>query len=75
MYKVFSKDDCPWCSRAVFALETFDKDFQVLKLGKDFSREEFLEKFGNYDHNTFPAILKDGAFIGGFSELKSEIFS
>lgn len=75
MYKVFSKEGCPWCSRATFALTTFNKEFVVLKLGKDFTREEFMEKFGTYNHDTFPAILKDGCFVGGFSELKSEIFS
>ncbi len=75
MYKVFSKEDCPWCDRTIFALKTFDKDFEVLKLGADFSREEFIEKFGAYNHNTFPAIIKDGVFLGGFDSLKYEIFS
>lgn len=75
MYKVFSKDGCPWCDRAVFALTTFEKDFEVLKLDRDFTREEFTSKFGMYGHNTFPAILKDGNFLGGFDKLKEEIFS
>ena len=75
LYKVFSKEGCPWCVRAEFALKAFDKDFEVLKLGQDFTKEEFIEKFGAYDHITFPAILKDGMFIGGFDQLKVEMFS
>lgn len=75
MYKVFSKDGCPWCDRAVFALKTFDKGYKTLKLDVDFTKEEFLAKFSPYDHRTFPAILKDGVFIGGFEDLKVEMFS
>lgn len=75
MYKIFSKEGCPWCDRAVFALKTFDKEFESLKLDVDFSREEFLDKFSPYNHKTFPAILKDGVFIGGFEDLKVDIFS
>lgn len=73
MYKVYSKEGCPFCARSLIALKTFDKEFEVLKLDEDYFLQEFLDVVPD-NHRTYPAIFNDGVFVGGFSELKEEIF-
>jgi len=41
-------------------------DIQVFKLGVDFSREEFYDKFGK--GSTFPQVLMGDYNIGGCTE-------
>lgn len=74
MYKVYSKENCPFCKRTINALLTFELPFVEYKLGEDFTREDFIEKFEKYNHKTFPAIYKDGTFVGGWEEFKKVIF-
>ena len=72
-FEIYSKDNCPYCIRAVSLLTVKHQDnFEVFKLGEDFTREELLEKFPQA--KTFPqiqAIKDDGeiVYIGGFVEL------
>ena len=65
--EVYSKDSCPYCVKAINLLATTDLDFEVHKLGEDFSREELLEWFP--DAKTFPVITLDRSYIGGYTEL------
>ena len=65
--EVYSKDSCPYCVKAINLLETTDLDFEVHKLGEDFSREELLEWFP--DARTFPVITLDNMWIGGYDQL------
>ncbi len=37
-----------------------------LRLNKDFSKEQFVDKFGY--GATFPRVLKDGKLLGGCNE-------
>lgn len=49
MKVVYSKDHCPGCERLLSEYEhngyLEGQDFRVVKLGKDISVDEFLEKF------------------------------
>ena len=65
--EVYSKDSCPYCVKAINLLETTDLDFEVHKLGEDFSREELLEWFP--DARTFPVVTLDNMWIGGYDQL------
>lgn len=65
--EVYSKDSCPYCVKAINLLETTDLEFEVHKLGEDFSREELLEWFP--DAKTFPVITLDRMWIGGYDQL------
>ncbi len=42
-----------------------------VKLNRDFTREQFTEKFGY--GSTFPRVLKDGKLIGGCSETITQL--
>lgn len=65
---VWSKAGCPPCAQAMQMLAERGIAFTALKLGKDFTREEFIEKFGK--GATVPKILMDGQMIKGASELR-----
>jgi glutaredoxin len=45
--------------------------FQEYKLGKDFTREILLSKFPSA--KSFPVIVIDGFYIGGYTELNEHI--
>ena len=64
---IYSKDDCPWCVKAINLLETTDLEFEELKLDKHFSREEILEWYP--DARTFPVVVLDNMWIGGYDQL------
>ena len=55
---VYTKDNCPYCTKIKYVLERLEVQHQVYKLDVDFDREEFYEKFGI--GSTFPQIIVDG---------------
>ena len=67
MFIVYSKVNCPYCEQVekVFKLKGFEYKKNLLNV--DFTREEFIEKFGA--GSTFPRVLtEDGTLIGGATE-------
>jgi glutaredoxin len=48
------------------ALELAELQYVELKLGRDFQRSDFYDKFG--EGSTFPQVSIDGVSIGGCSE-------
>ena len=66
MYVIYSRDGCPWCSKVEQVLQLAELKYVVYKLGRDFKRPEFYDKFGQ--GSTFPRVLKDDVLIGGCTE-------
>ena len=66
MYVVYSRDGCPYCSKVEQVLQLAELKYVVNKLGRDFDRTEFYEKFGQ--GSTFPRVVKDDELIGGCTE-------
>ena len=62
-FLVYSKDACPYCHKVMRVLELTGKRFVEYKLDRDFTREEFYEKFG--EGSTFPQVLCDDRKLGG----------
>ena len=60
---VYSKDSCPYCYKVEQVLQMTGKRFVTYKLGRDFDRTEFIEKFG--EGSTFPQVLYENKKIGG----------
>jgi glutaredoxin len=60
---VYSKSECPYCYKIKQVLELTGKDFIVYNLGEDFTREEFISKFGS--SATFPQVICEGQKLGG----------
>ena len=66
MYTIYTRDGCPYCSKVEQVLQLAELKYVVNKLGHDFDRTEFYEKFGQ--GSTFPRVVKDGELIGGCTE-------
>lgn len=71
MYTIYSKDSCQQCDAAKLLCTIRGVEFEVKKLGKDFSREEILSL--SPDARSFPVVLKDGELIGGLEQLKNSL--
>jgi glutaredoxin 3 len=73
MIEIYSKTNCPYCTRAKQLLNTMNIPFNEYKLDEDFTREIVLEKFPNA--KTYPIVVVDGFHIGGYSQLVEKINS
>ena len=63
---VYSKDGCPYCYKVGHVLRLAEINHVIYKLNRDFTREEFYDKFG--EGSTFPRVVKDDELIGGCTE-------
>ena len=66
MFEVYSRDGCPYCTKVTGALQLAEQRYVEYKLGRDFDKQEFYNKFGH--GSTFPQITVDGKFLGGCAE-------
>ncbi len=62
-FTVYSKDGCPYCTKVQQVLELAEIKHVIYKLNRDYTREEFYDKFGQ--GSTFPRVVKDDTLIGG----------
>ena len=69
--EMYSKDGCNYCMAAARLMMQKGIQFNVQELNVHFTREMLLEKFP--DAKTFPVIVVDGMYIGGYNELSEEI--
>jgi glutaredoxin len=65
MFTVYSKVGCSHCEAIEKVFKAKDIQFEKKLLNVDFSREDFINKFGN---STFPRVLKEETLIGGAKE-------
>ena len=65
-YTIYSRDGCPYCVKIRQVLQLAELKHVVYKLGQDFSREEFYEKFGQ--GSTFPRVILGEEVLGGCTE-------
>jgi glutaredoxin len=42
---IYSKADCPWCDKAKALLNQMDEHYEEVMIGRDITKEEFVEKF------------------------------
>jgi glutaredoxin 3 len=69
--EMYSKDGCGYCMAAARLMMQKGIQFTVQELNVHFTREMLLEKFP--DARTFPVIVVDGMYIGGYNELSEEL--
>lgn len=69
--EIWTKDNCGYCTRAKQFLSNKNIPYTELKLNEDFTREILLEKFPTA--KTFPVIVVDGFYIGGFTQLEEMV--
>ena len=63
---IYSKVSCSYCDRAKIKLQKHNPKIYILD--KDYTREEFFEKFPNA--KTFPQIIINNNHVGGYHDLK-----
>jgi len=68
---IWSKPDCPYCVRAKTALSKNGIYYEEKVLDRDFTREHLLETYPTA--KTFPVIVVDGFYIGGYSQLAEKL--
>lgn len=71
MIDIYSKLDCTWCKAAKDLLDVNNIEYNEYVIGRDLTREEFLEKFPNA--KSVPHILVDNNFIGGYDKLLEHV--
>ena len=62
-FTIYSKDNCPYCSKVKQVLELTGSNFVVYTLGTDFTKDEFYAEFG--EGSTFPQVICDDKKLGG----------
>ena len=65
-FTVYSRNGCPYCDKVQQVLDLAEIKHVIYKLDRDFTREEFYDKFG--EGSTFPRVVKDDELIGGCTE-------
>ena len=66
-FTVYSKDECPYCTKVKQVLELSNLEHVVYTLGEHFNREDFYAEFG--EGSTFPqVILNDQEHLGGCTD-------
>lgn len=71
MIEIYSKPDCVFCDRAKSFLRDRQVPFIEHTLDVDFTREHLLEMYA--EARSFPVIVIDGFYIGGFENLKAQL--
>jgi len=66
MITIYSRQGCMYCEKFIAIVEIEELKHVVYRLDRDFTREEFAEKFG--ENATFPQIMYDDTHIGGCKE-------
>ena len=65
--ELWTRPGCSHCSRARKLLESHGVSFNEKVLDVNFTKEQLLENYPTA--KTFPVIVIDGFFIGGYSQL------
>lgn len=77
MIVIYSKDNCPFCIRAIALAENKKIKYTVLKIGDNITEKDFLDKFPNA--RTVPQIesvsSSGNEYIGGYAEFDHWVLS
>lgn len=69
--EIWSKSNCPYCSRAKNILRSNNINFMEKILDRDFTREQLLEIYPTA--KAFPVVILDGYYIGGYTQLAQKL--
>ena len=66
-FTIYSKDGRPFCTKIQQVMQLVELQHVIYKLNRDFTREEFYDRFGQ--GSTFPqVVLDDDQTLGGCTE-------
>ena len=69
--ELWTKPGCSHCSRAKNLLTSHGISFNEKVLDVNFTKEQLLENYPSA--KTFPVIVVDGFYIGGYSQLATRL--
>jgi glutaredoxin len=69
MYKMYTKEDCPWCVKAKRLLMDCGLQFEELKLNVDYKREDLQALLPASLPLTVPQVFVYDRRIGGYENL------
>ena len=69
--EIYTRPGCGFCDKAKELLFNNNIPFLEQKLDIDFTRQILVEKFATA--KTYPVIVVDGFYIGGYTELNALI--
>lgn len=68
---VYSKDYCPYCDMAKKLLEEKNESYKEININHVENPEEVLKEISNITKSkTFPQIVLNGKYIGGYTDLR-----
>jgi len=65
-FYIYSKDGCGFCEKLIKFMDQKQVPYEKFNLGKDYSSEDFINKFGN--NSTFPQVNYQNQNIGGMKD-------
>ena len=65
-FTVYTKDNCPYCSKIKQVLSGKGLNFVAYKLGVDFEKKAFYDQFG--EGSTFPQVVLNNENLGGCND-------
>ena len=71
MIEIYTKPNCTYCVYAKNYLKTKNISFMEYKLDVDFIKEDIKEKYP--EAKTYPVVVVDNKYIGGFVDLKNRL--
>lgn len=69
MYKMYTKDDCSWCIKAKRLLNDCGIQYEELKLGVDYERDDLKQLLPDSLPLTVPQVFVYNKRIGGYEDL------
>lgn len=67
--EIITRENCKYCTWAKELLLNNSIVYIEYKIGQDITREEVRQKFSSAQ--TYPVILVNGEYIGGYTDLKA----
>lgn len=76
MFKIISRDGCPYCEKAIELIINKGLEFKEIKINDVTERNNFYDSLGLEDKNrSVPQIWKindnEEEYIGGYTQLRS----
>lgn len=65
--RIFTKENCPYCVQAKQLIISKGFEYMEILIGRDVTREEFLEQFPHV--RTVPHIIIGNNQVGGYKQL------
>lgn len=69
IYKLYTKQNCPWCVKAKELLNSVGLQYEELHYDKDFTKDDLRELIGPNLPLTVPQVVVRNHRIGGYEDL------